>query len=316
MYLDWFRARFPNHPLAKCKKSKELVMQSLRNIQGTKDTDFEWNQLLAKIFTDLGWKPNTICKGVWVYLKNNQTTYLTLATNDILYMSKHEEPLKELLDKFGDFFSFKVKRGIELQFLNFRIIQSEHGISIDQTNHIIQSIINGSFDKDEKVKYESSPFPLDSKFEYELYAALPKFEDELEKSKKKYNGKYNKWTDALQHIAVWSRQDISHVVMRLSGYNAAPSLPCWKVLDHIMRYLFHKPHVPITYPRKKVEENKIIAHHAKGDGEITDLKNVKEHTRLKMYANADLAKDITTRRLVTNVVHKYNGVAFAWKIIK
>ena len=35
-----------------------------------------------------------------------------------------------------------------------------------------------------------------------------------------------------------------------------------------------------------------------------------------MYTDADLAKDMTTRRLVTNVVHKYNGVAFAWKIIK
>ena len=42
MYLEWFQARFPNHPLAKFKNSKELVMQSLRNIQGTKDAGFEW----------------------------------------------------------------------------------------------------------------------------------------------------------------------------------------------------------------------------------------------------------------------------------
>ena len=93
MYLDWFRARFSNHPLAKCKNNKEVVMQSLRNIQDTKDAGFEWYQLLANIFTDLGWKPNTTCKGVWVYLKNNQTLYLILAMDDILYMSKHEEPL-------------------------------------------------------------------------------------------------------------------------------------------------------------------------------------------------------------------------------
>ena len=69
-----------------------------------------------------------------------------------------------------------------------------------------------------------------------------------------YNRKYNKWTGALQHIAVWSRQDISHAIMRLSEYNAAPSLPCWKSLDHTMRYLYHKPHVQIMYPRRKVEE--------------------------------------------------------------
>ena len=38
------------------------------------------------------------------------------------------------------------------------------------------------------VKYESSPFPLHSKFEYELYAALPISEKELEKAENKYKG--------------------------------------------------------------------------------------------------------------------------------
>ena len=84
-----------------------------------------------------------------------------------------------------------------MQFLNFRIIQSKHGISIDQTNHILQSILNNYFDKNKNVKYESSPFPLDNKFEYELYTALPISEVELEKAEKKHNGKYNKWTGAL-----------------------------------------------------------------------------------------------------------------------
>ena len=84
MYLEWFRARFPNHPLAKCRNSKKLVIQSLRNIQGTKYACFEWYQLLAKIFKDLGWKANSVCKGVWVYLKNDVKAYLLLATDDIL----------------------------------------------------------------------------------------------------------------------------------------------------------------------------------------------------------------------------------------
>ena len=49
------------------------------------------------------------------------------------------------------------------------------------------------------------------------------------------------------------------------------------------------------YPRKKVEKNKIVAHHAKGEGEVTDFKNIREHTGLKMYTDADLAKDMTTK---------------------
>ena len=106
-------------------------------------------------------------------------------------MSLSEKPLDELLNRFGDFFSFTVKRGIELNFLNFKIIQSKDGISIDQTNHIIKSILDEYFDKDEKVKYESSPFPLDSKFEYELYSALLMSKEELTKAENKYKGKYN-----------------------------------------------------------------------------------------------------------------------------
>ena len=79
--------------------------------------------------------------------------------------------------------------------------------------------------------------------EYELYSVLPMSDEELDKAAIQHKGKYNHWTGALQHIAVWSRQDINHAVMRLSGYNAAPSLPCWKVLDQLMRYLYHHPHV-------------------------------------------------------------------------
>ena len=79
----------------------------------------------------------------------------------------------------------------------------------------------------------------------------------------------------------WSRSDINHAVMRLSGYNAAQTLPCWKALDHLMRYLFHKPHIPITFSNEKVMESKINAHHAKGYAEITSLKNIREQIGFK-----------------------------------
>lgn len=64
-------------------------------MQITKDTGFELYQLLANILIEAGWKPNTVNGGVWVYLKKDVTAYLILATDDILYMSKSEAPLKE-----------------------------------------------------------------------------------------------------------------------------------------------------------------------------------------------------------------------------
>ena len=60
----------------------------------------------------------------------------------------------------------------------------------------------------------------------------------------------------------------------------------------------------------------MVTHHAKEEGEITDFQNIREHTGLKMYTYTDLAKDVTTRRLVTSVLHEYNEVEFVWKIIK
>ena len=61
----------------------------------------------------------------------------------------------------------------------------------------MKGILDEYFDKDKKVKYGSSPFPLDSKFAYELYSALPMTPEELEEAEKKHKGKYNKWTGAL-----------------------------------------------------------------------------------------------------------------------
>ena len=45
--------------------------------------------------------------------------------------------------------------------------------------------MNDYYNNDETVKYESSPFSLNSKFEYVLYAALLMSEDELQNLKKK-----------------------------------------------------------------------------------------------------------------------------------
>ena len=107
-------------------------------------------------------------------------------------------------------------------------------------------------------------------------------EKELEQAEKKYKSRYNKWTEALQHITVWSRQDINHTLMILSGYNTAPALPCSETFDHTMIYLYHKPRVPIISPREKVDDSTIPVHHARGEGEIANIKNVREYTGLKI----------------------------------
>ena len=89
LYQQWFKQRCPIHLLhSSCDDWKQLVMQTLRNLQGTKDAGHEWYQLLSKIFHNLGMTPNTMCKGVFVWKnidsQKHDHGYLILATDDIL----------------------------------------------------------------------------------------------------------------------------------------------------------------------------------------------------------------------------------------
>ena len=49
LYMQWFRTRFPNHPLSRQHQNSDVkyVMQTLRGIQGTEDAGHGWYQLLS-----------------------------------------------------------------------------------------------------------------------------------------------------------------------------------------------------------------------------------------------------------------------------
>ena len=89
-------------------------------------------------------------------------------------------------------------------------------------------------DKDEQPKFQSVPFIINPKFEVELFQTNPMDEKQIASIKIKYKGAYNHWTGALQYIAIMSRIYSVYSIMRLSGYNSTPSLPCYITLKHFM----------------------------------------------------------------------------------
>ena len=126
-----------------------------------------------------------------------------------------------LLAAFDKYFTYTTRTGTELSFLNYRIIQSEWGISIDQTTHIRQNILAKYFpDKTMKVPFQSSPFPLDNGVEMKIFEATDLSDKELSELAKIHRGGYSTWAGALLHIAVKSRPDLSYATMRLTGYNS------------------------------------------------------------------------------------------------
>ena len=87
---------------------------------------------------------------------------MLLATN-----SKRASTLLE--QAFDRYFTYTKRDDTEISFLNFRIIQSEYGISLDQINHILQKVIKPYFPTQEKVPFQSSPFPLANTFEMTIF---------------------------------------------------------------------------------------------------------------------------------------------------
>ena len=230
-------------------------MQTLRNIQGTKDAGNKWFKLLVKIFCKLGIKPNSTCRGIWHWDYDNIKSIIILATDDILFGTTDKKALDRLLMEFARYFSYTTRSGPELSFLNFCLIQSEFGISLDQTTHIRQIILNVYFPSDYgTVPFESSPFPLSSDFEMRLFQDPNLTDDEIKDLNKKHRGGYSTWAGALLHIAEKSRPDLSYVAMQLTGYNANRNAICCKILHQAMCYLYHHPHVPIMYTRHKSEK--------------------------------------------------------------
>ena len=91
-----------------------------------------------------------------------------MATQNIIFFER-------LMQGFDTLFDYTFQEGPKLKFFNINIIQSEYGISIDQTDNIIDNIIQiywGTNKKDE-VKFQKSLFPLYTSLEKELFMTTP-----------------------------------------------------------------------------------------------------------------------------------------------
>ena len=149
-----------------------------------------------------------------------------LATDDMLFGTTDEAAFHQLIAEFDRYFEYTVRTGMELSFLNYRIIQSPYCISIDQWTHIRQNILQKYFLPPDKIPVVSSPFPRENSFELKLFQATNLSDEELNQLAKKHRGRYSTWTGALLHIAEKSRPDLAYAAMRLTGYNASPKAPC------------------------------------------------------------------------------------------
>jgi hypothetical protein len=237
--------------------------------------------------------------------------FLALATDDFLVLTDGRELFLALKSGLEKLFKLNLQEGSVLRFLNLRIIQSPDGISIDQNDHVFDSIIEPYFklcDVSKLVRI-TSPFPMDTSFEQQLYEYPVLTGSALRAIELKHDDSLYKWNDALLHVATTTRLDLGYTVKRLSGYLAGPTAAIFEVLDHAMRYLYVYRHLPIMYPAKPLSRKSLTIHWARGSAEYLGPEC---GTCFVNTSDADHARDISDRRSTTSTIHLLYGVAVSW----
>ena len=99
---------------------------------------------------------------------------------------------------------------------------------------------------------------------------------------------YQELTGSLNHLAVFSRPDISFAVSKLAQFNATPTMTHWKAGLHVLRYLKLTRNYCITYKRSSIP------------------------TRVFGYADADYGSDPNDRISYTGYAFLSNGGIISW----
>ncbi len=81
-----FCHQWPDFPLPSMNQ-KELVLQCLKTIQGTRDAGHRWYILLSGCLFELKMVWSYTNHGIFVWICNDEWCYLALATDDILFLS-------------------------------------------------------------------------------------------------------------------------------------------------------------------------------------------------------------------------------------
>jgi hypothetical protein len=312
LYLDWFLQQWPDFNLPSANV-KDLVLQCLKSIQGTRDAGQRWYKLLAGILLALKLIRCSCDHGVFTWNLPTENCSLALATDDILFLSKTRSPFLRLKQELEKLFDLTICEGSTLKFLNLRIVQSPHGISFDQSQHINNTILSEYF-KDiptSTIPKQVFPFPINATFERTLYESPPLSGIDLVNATKRFRFSFGHIVGELMHIATVSRPDLAYCVMRYSGYMACPNLPIFEALHSTMCYLYHHPHLPIMYPNKpyKLSNSSLQTHWHTGFAEFLPADY---GDGLATFADADFARCLRTRRSVSAHFQLLNGVLVSW----
>ena len=306
LYAEWFKDRYPNHPLPPTKTF--YVLQAVHSIQGTRSAGNEWFEFSSKIFKKMGMVQNATDNAVFTFRYDNDLLILLTNVDDFLILTSTKEFYLKVKNKLASMFDITPQEGPVIKFLNLRIISSPTAISIDQTRHTLDTI-EPFFPRLHHFSKVHTPLRTDKKFETEYADSLPATKEELHELEIEFGGAYLTLYGKLLHIATITRPQIANALSRFGKFQSCPNRFAFQGLRRIFQYLASYPNVPLTYPKKPLSTiTPISCFHQTRTLDVPHA--------LSQFIDSNYATDLSDRKSVSSDIILLGSVAVSWKVTK
>jgi len=296
-WLEWFQSRYPSCKIDPSSNGKYYV-QAFNGVQGMKSIGRIWYKFMYVMLTKFGFVRYHGDHALFFYQckTSGDMMILDTSTDDFLCGHNSNGLLNTFITYMQKYVNVTVQRGQVLNYLNLRIIQSIYGISIDQTQHIKDTILDVWFppnDGNSTVKAAYTPFSTEPAYERRLAETLPAQQDELVQLEYEYGGTFPHLIGKTSHVAVWTRPDLSYAMSRLQKYATIPSRPAFEGVKRLGRYLYYNTHRPIMFPRKATLTGMHILRNTYDNGTV---KQIEISNNIAIFVDAEHGRDASTRR--------------------
>jgi transposase InsO family protein len=252
------------------RRNPHKVLRLRKSLYGLKQAPRIWYLLLCSQIISLGFE--ALVSDSSIYYSSIRMVFLAVYVDDILIFGKSQQSCVEIYDLLAR--QFKMENlGPPKTFLGLNILRTNGEISINQTGYIDRMIKRFRM---ESAATTSTP----------LQPSLPLLISRPN-DKKADQQLYQEIVGSLNHIAVFSRPDISCAVSQLSQFNKDPNETHLKAARHVLRYLKFTRHWRITYGNAKTME-------------------------IRGYADANWGGDKNDRKSTTGYVFIINNGAVSW----
>ena len=309
LYLPWLKTRFPHYSFL---PNTKYVLQCFMNMQGLRTAGRDFHALLKAILADLHIHPTSVDNGIFVFRYKDSIVLLAISTDDILIFTKYVEFYNLIKEKLNTAFGVTSQKDNIIYYLNYRIIQSQYAISIDQTQFIID-IVRNYIPANSKCPRVDTPLRTDRQFDLEILESVPATPSELKQLAIQYKGEYRTIFGQLCHIMKASRPDLSNAINRLGIFQVAPNKLAFQSIYRVLQYLHTHPNVPLVYPRQAFNASSCLqVYSSKGD--LVD--SLKIPHCLCGHVDISFAPHREHRHSVGGHVETLNCVAVDWRTMK